>query len=117
MQKEAREKSRDHIAKGRGGKNESEIGPGERGEIRIKKAGKADDAEDDPGISEGGKDVRPVAEMDFTQVVHAALEQHVTRAVAAGNGEIDEDFFQFQADIRLCWPYAHRRAWRGTLIE
>ena len=39
----------------------------------------------------------PVVEVDFPEVFHAAFEQHVARAVAAGDGQIDEDFFELHS--------------------
>src|SRR6478752_371807 len=65
MQEHAREKGRDHVAKRGGGEHVSEVGPGERGEIRVKKTGKAENAEDDPGIEKGVENVGPVREMDL----------------------------------------------------
>jgi hypothetical protein len=33
--------------------------------------------------------MRPVAEMDFAEIVHAAFQQYVTCAVATGDGHVD----------------------------
>src|SRR5262249_2055966 len=88
MEKDAREKRWDHVSKGGCGQDEGEIGPGERGEIRIKKHGETEHAEQDPGVGERGEDVRPMAEVDLAKVRHAAFEHDVARAVAAGDGEI-----------------------------
>ncbi len=110
MQKEAREKCCDHVTESGGGQNESQVGPGERGEVSVKKAGETGHADDDPGIDKGGEDVGPVSEVDLADIVHAALEQHVARAVAAGDGKIDEDLFEFHAEIR--WE---RALWRARL--
>jgi hypothetical protein len=40
-----------------------------------------------------------MVEMDFAEVIHAALEQHVARAVAAGDGQIDKDFLELHSDV------------------
>src|SRR5262249_26304845 len=56
MQKNAREKSRDHITQGGRGQDVGEVGPGERGQVGVKKTGEEDNAEDDPGIEEGVED-------------------------------------------------------------
>src|SRR5579859_1401304 len=105
MQEEARQESGDDVTEGRGRQNECEIGPGQRGEVRVKKSGEKQNAENDPGINEGVEDVGPVIEVDFAEVFHAAFEQHVARAVAAGDGQIDEDFLELHSDVR------HQPAW------
>ena len=53
------------------------------------------------------ENMEPVVEMDFAKVVHAAFQQHVARAVAAGDGQIDEYFFELHAGIR--WEPAWQR--------
>src|SRR5947209_3984889 len=97
MQKETREKCRDYVAEGAGGKDECEVGPGERGKVGVEKAGKTGYADDDPGINERGEDVGPFAEVNLADIVHAALEQDVACAVAAGDGQIDQNFFELHA--------------------
>src|SRR5947209_15643590 len=67
MQKETREKCRDYVAKGAGGKDECEVSPGESGEVGVEKAGKTGYADDDPGINERGEDVGPVAEVNLAR--------------------------------------------------
>jgi hypothetical protein len=37
--------------------------------------------------------------MDCAEVFHAALEQHVARAVAAGDCQIDENLFELHSDV------------------
>src|SRR5579864_3240080 len=100
MQENTRQESCDDVAEGRGRQDEGEICPGERGEVRIEKSGEKKNAENDPGINEGIEDVGPVVEVDFAEVFHAAFEQHVARAVAAGDGQIDEDFLELHSDVR-----------------
>ena len=100
MEEKARKESGDHVAECRGGQNECEIGPGERGEVRVEKSREKKNAENDPGINEGVEDVSPVVEVDFAEVFHAAFEQHVAGAVAAGDGQIDEDFLELHSDVR-----------------
>ena len=100
MEKDAREKCSDYVSKGGCGQDESEIGPGERGEIRIKEHGETEHAEKDPGIGERGEDVRPVAEVDLAEIGHAAFEQDITGAVAAGDGDIDQNFFELHERVR-----------------
>src|SRR5437588_11590450 len=97
MKEKTREKSGDHVTERCRGKNVSEISPGKRGEIRVKKSGEKKNAEDDPGIDEGVEDVGPVVEVDFAEVFHAAFEQHITRAVAAGDCQIDENLFELHS--------------------
>jgi hypothetical protein len=99
MQKNTRQESSDDVTEGRRGQNEGEVSPGERGEVRVKKSGEKKNAENDPGINEGVEDVGPVVEMDFAEVFHAAFEQHVACAVAAGDGQIDEDFLELHSDV------------------
>jgi hypothetical protein len=99
MQENTGQKSGDNVTKSRRGQNVREVGPGERGEVRIKKSSEKKDSEDDPGINESIEDVGPVVEVDFTEVVHAAFEQHVARAVAAGDGQIDENFLELHSDV------------------
>src|SRR5262249_5655729 len=70
-------------------------------EVRVEKARKADNAKDHPGVNERAEDMSPVAEMDLADVVHAALEHHVARAVAAGDSQIDQDFFELHSEIRF----------------
>lgn len=103
MEKNAREKCRDHVAEGGCGQDEGEVGPGERGEIRVKEHSQAQHAEQDPGIGKCVEDVRPVAEMDLAEIGHATLEHDVARAVAAGDGKIDQNFFELHAAVR-CRP-------------
>src|SRR6476646_8297887 len=105
MQENTRQKRRDDVTEGRRGQNEREVCPGERSEVRVKKSGEKKNAENDPGINEGIEDVGPVVEVDFAEVVHAAFKQHVARAVAAGDGQIDEDFLELHSDVR------HQPAW------
>src|SRR5689334_19379023 len=105
MQKKTRQESSHDVTESCRWKNEGKIGPGERGEIRVKKSGEKKNSEHDPGINEGVEDVGPVAEVDFAEIVHSALEQHVARAVAAGDSYIDEDFFELHSDVR------HQPAW------
>ena len=114
MEKKAREKCRDYVTECAGRKNEGEIGPGERGEVRIKKAGEEGDAQNDPGIDKSAEDVGPVGEMDFPEVVHAALQQDIARAVAAGDGHIDKNFLEFHADIRLEPAWWRASPWNFT---
>src|SRR5579871_371904 len=97
MQENTGQERGDNVTKGRRGKNEGEVGPGERGEVRVKKSGEKKNAENDPGINECVEDVGPVVEVDFAEVFHAAFEQHVARAVAAGDGQIDEDFLELHS--------------------
>src|SRR5689334_18047361 len=101
MEKDAREKRGDDVSEGACRENESEIGPGERGEIRVKKAGETENPEDDPGIDECGEVVGPVGEVNLAEIGHAALEQDVARAVAAGDGEIDQGFLEGHAVVRV----------------
>src|SRR5579864_8057292 len=101
MQEKAREKSGDHVTKRRRGQNVSEVGPGKRGEIGIKETRQARNADDDPGIEKSVEDVGPVVEMDFAEVFHAAFEQHVACAVAAGDCQIDENFLELHSEVRL----------------
>ena len=104
MQEETGKKNGNHVAKGGRWQHVSKISPGERGEVRVKKTGEKKNADDDPGIDEGVEDVGPVVEVDFAEVFHAAFEQHVARAVAAGNGQIDEDFLELHSDLSACNP-------------
>src|SRR5579859_347497 len=105
MQEDTRQESGDYVTESRRRQDEGEIGPGECGEVRVKKSGEKQNAENDPGINECVEDVGPVVEMDFAEVFHAAFEQHVARAVAAGDGQIDEDFLEPHSDVR------HQPAW------
>ena len=89
MQKKAGEKCRDHVTESRRRENKGEVGPRERGEICVKEAGETGHADDDPWIDKCGEDVSPVAEVDLANVVHAALEQDVACAIAAGDGQVD----------------------------
>jgi hypothetical protein len=107
MQENTGQESGDHVAESRRGKNEGEVCPGKRGEVRVEKSGEKKNAENDPRINEGVEDVGPVVEVDFAEVFHAALEQHVARAVAAGDGQIDEDFLELHSDVR------HQPAWNA----
>src|SRR6478672_4894254 len=106
MQENTGQECGDDVTEGGRGKNEGEICPGERSEVRIEKSGKKKNAENDPGINEGVEDVGPVVEVDFAEVIHAAFEQHVARAVAAGAGQIDEDFLEIHSGVppstRVC---------------
>ena len=99
MQENTGQERGDDVTEGRRGQNEGEVSPGERGEVRVKKSGEKKNAENDPGINEGVEDVGPVVEVDFAEVIHAAFEQHVARAVAAGDGQIDEDFLELHSDV------------------
>ena len=101
MKKKPRQKSGDHVAKGRCRQDISEVGPGERCKVGVEKPGEKKNAENDPGIDEGIEDVGPVVEVDFAEIVHAALEQYVAGAIAAGDGQIDEDFLELHSDVRL----------------
>ena len=104
MEENTRQESGNDVTEGRRGKHEGEVSPGERGEVRVKKSGEKKNTENDPGINEGVEDVGPVVEMDFAEVVHAAFEQHVARAVAAGDGQIDEDFLELHSDLSAINP-------------
>jgi hypothetical protein len=99
MEEKARQKCGDDVTESRRRENEGEVSPGKRGEVRVKKSREKKNAEDNPRINEGVEDVGPVVEVDFAEVVHAALEQHVARAVAAGDGQIDEDFLELHSDV------------------
>ena len=54
MEPEAGEQGDDDVAEGRGGKDEGEVGPGERGEIAGEEADEQRDAEGDPGSEDRG---------------------------------------------------------------
>ena len=101
MQEKTREESGYHVTEGGRGQDVSEVSPGESRKVGVEKPGKKKNAEDDPGIDERVEDVGPVVEMDFAEVIHAALEQHVSGAVAAGDGQIDEDFLELHSDVCL----------------
>ena len=101
MKKKTREESGYHVAESARGQNISEVGPGQRGEVRVKKSREKNNAENDPGINESVEDVGPVIEMDFAEVIHAAFEQHVASAVATSDGQVDEDFLELHSDVRL----------------
>jgi hypothetical protein len=45
--------------------------------------------------------VGPVGKVNLAEIGHAALEQDVARAVAAGDGEIDEGFLEGHAVVRV----------------
>src|SRR4051812_4047998 len=100
MQKHAREKGCDNVAERGRGQNIGEVGPGERGEVRVKKSGQTQDTENDPGIEKGVENAGPVGEVDLAEIIHAAFEHDVARAVAAGDGQIYKKFFQVHAAIR-----------------
>src|SRR5215472_6666571 len=93
VKKEAREKCGDHVAKRRCRQDKGEVGPGQGGQVGVKKTGKEGDAKNHPRINKGAENVRPIAQVDLADIVHAALEHHVARAVAASDGQIDQDFF------------------------
>jgi hypothetical protein len=108
MQKNTGQERGDDVTEGRCRQNECEISPGERGEVRVEKSGEKKNAENDPRINEGVEDVGPVVEVVFAEVVQAAFEQHVARAVAAGDGQIDEDFLELHSDVSAINPRGSR---------
>jgi hypothetical protein len=84
---EAAEEGDDDVAKGGGGHDEGEIGPGERGHVTGEEADEQDDTGDDVGVEEGVEEQTEVVEVDGADLSHAAREQ----GVSDGGGEHDRE--------------------------
>src|SRR6185369_12437227 len=94
MQEEFREQCEDDVSDRGGRKDKRKIGPRKGSEIAAEEDDEADNAAGDPGIEDGGDGVRPVGEMHFADVPHAARKQRVASTAEADDGEQDEILFE-----------------------
>lgn len=74
MQPEAGEESDDDIAECGGGKNEGEVGPGERRKIAGEEANEQRNAECDPRSENGGDERGGMRDGEWGECRHAARE-------------------------------------------
>ncbi len=86
MQPEAGEQRHDDIADGRGGEDVGEIGKGKRRHVAGHEAEQAKDSDDDPGIGEGGKNVRDVVNVNGSDILHAARQERISAGTEDHDG-------------------------------
>ncbi len=87
---EVSEQSDDDVAEGGGGKDEGEVGPGERGEVAGEEAEQAKDAGYDPNIREGVQEQSQVRERDGAYLGHAVRKEGVADRGSEDDREQDQ---------------------------
>src|SRR3984885_9467265 len=75
MKPEAAEECDDDVAKGGGGHDEGEIGPGERGHVTGEETDEEHDAGGDEGVEERVPEERQMVEVDGADLGHATGEE------------------------------------------
>ena len=87
---EAAEQGDDDVAKGGGGHDEGEVGPGECGHVTGEETDKEHDAGDDVRVEESVEEETEVVEVDGADLSHAAGEQGVSDGGSEHDTEEDE---------------------------
>jgi hypothetical protein len=101
VQPEAAEQSDNDVSKGRGGHDEGEVGPGERGHVGGEEADEQDDSGDDEGVEEGVPEETEMMEIDLTDLGHAAGEKGVSYGCGEHDGDEDGVLRRFESVLHL----------------
>ena len=103
MQPEVAEQGHEHVSDGSGRKDVGEIGEGERGHVAGHEAEQGEDSEDDPGIGQGGENMREMMHVDGADIFHAARQKGVPDGAEDDDRKQDEVFAKRQSAIPEPW--------------
>jgi len=86
MQKVAGKQGDHNVSEAGRREHVAQIGPGEGRKIRGKKTGEADDAKQNPRLSQSPNQRKRMVQIYWADLNHATSQQHVTRAAETYNG-------------------------------